>query len=133
MLDDLSFWSAQVSSWRWSPCLEPATTSTLMRPSAWQRSSMSFCRGRCSDGLFSQCRIRVRATGMNQGCSPARLILICGLPGSGKTTLAKSLAGSRSALRLCPDEWQAALGFDRFDDPLMTASSCSCGNRPRTY
>lgn len=54
---------------------------------------------------------------MTQEDSASRLILICGLPGSGKTTLAKSLAVSRSALRLCPDEWQAALGLDPFDDP----------------
>jgi len=33
------------------------------------------------------------------------LILICGLPGSGKTTLAKRLEQSRLAVRLCPDEW----------------------------
>ena len=33
------------------------------------------------------------------------LHLICGLPGSGKTTLAKKLEKSQNALRLCPDEW----------------------------
>src|SRR5688572_21724154 len=33
------------------------------------------------------------------------LILICGLPGSGKTTLAKRLEHERPALRLTPDEW----------------------------
>jgi len=31
--------------------------------------------------------------------------LICGLPGSGKTTLAKSIAASTGSIRLCPDEW----------------------------
>ncbi len=35
----------------------------------------------------------------------ATLFLICGLPGSGKTTLAKQLEFSQPALRLCPDEW----------------------------
>ena len=35
----------------------------------------------------------------------ATLILICGLPGSGKTTKAKQLELERSALRLTPDEW----------------------------
>jgi len=35
----------------------------------------------------------------------ATLFLICGLPGSGKTTLAKQLERSRPALRLSPDEW----------------------------
>lgn len=33
------------------------------------------------------------------------LIIVCGLPGAGKTTLAKQLEKSRSALRLSPDEW----------------------------
>lgn len=33
------------------------------------------------------------------------LFLICGLPGAGKTTLAKQLEHSENALRLCPDEW----------------------------
>ena len=39
----------------------------------------------------------------------ATLFLICGLPGSGKTTLAKQLELSRPALRLSPDEWIASL------------------------
>src|SRR5437868_759318 len=37
------------------------------------------------------------------------LHLMCGLPGSGKTTLAKKLEKERCALRLCPDEWIVAL------------------------
>lgn len=31
--------------------------------------------------------------------------LICGLPCSGKTTLAKALEAKLAAIRLCPDEW----------------------------
>ncbi len=46
----------------------------------------------------------------------ARLILICGLPGSGKTTLAKQLASEVPAVRLCPDEWKHALGIDYYDE-----------------
>jgi len=47
----------------------------------------------------------------------ARLILVCGLPGSGKTTLAKQLAAEVPAVRLCPDEWKHDLGIDYYDEP----------------
>ena len=43
-----------------------------------------------------------------------RLILLCGLAGSGKTTLAKQLEAD-GAVRMCPDEWLLALGFDLYD------------------
>ena len=43
------------------------------------------------------------------------LFLICGLPGSGKTTLAKQLERTHSALRLCPDEWISAILADVSD------------------
>jgi predicted kinase len=39
--------------------------------------------------------------------------LIVGLPGAGKTTRAKELETSESALRLTPDEWQIALFGDQ--------------------
>lgn len=39
----------------------------------------------------------------------ATLILICGLPGAGKTQLAKQMESSRQAFRLCPDEWIKAV------------------------
>jgi predicted kinase len=51
----------------------------------------------------------------------ATLFLICGLPGSGKTTLAKRLEQEHSALRFTPDEWIAALGLDPFDDAKRAA------------
>jgi predicted kinase len=41
---------------------------------------------------------------------------MCGLPGSGKTTLARRLAASVPAVRLCPDEWMASLDVDLFDE-----------------
>ena len=44
------------------------------------------------------------------------LILMCGLPGSGKTTRAVTLAMNLPALRLCPDDWMDALGFNLYDE-----------------
>ncbi|MDX1932976.1 MAG: ATP-binding protein [Capsulimonadales bacterium] len=45
----------------------------------------------------------------------ATLLLICGLPGAGKTTLARRLERERPALRLCPDEWILAILRDPND------------------
>lgn len=45
-----------------------------------------------------------------------RLILLCGLPGAGKTTLALRLADELPAIRLCPDEWLVSLGIDLRDE-----------------
>lgn len=39
----------------------------------------------------------------------ATVFLLCGLPGSGKTTLAHQIERERRAIRLAPDEWIAAL------------------------
>ncbi|NOT03862.1 MAG: AAA family ATPase [Anaerolineales bacterium] len=47
------------------------------------------------------------------------LFLICGLPGAGKTTLAKQLEFSHSALRLCPDEWITSILADVTDTVEM--------------
>ena len=41
--------------------------------------------------------------------SMATLFLICGLPGSGKTTLATQLESEHRALRLTPDEWMGRI------------------------
>src|SRR5258708_5633784 len=51
----------------------------------------------------------------------ATLHLICGLPGSGKTTLAKQLERDLPALRLAPDEWMARIVGDGFDDAKRAA------------
>ena len=45
-----------------------------------------------------------------------RLVVLCGLPASGKTTLARDLAETYGAVRLNADEWKLALGIDPFDD-----------------
>lgn len=45
-----------------------------------------------------------------------RLIIVCGLPGSGKTTLAKRLEGRLRAIRFSPDEWMNALSLDIYDE-----------------
>ncbi len=49
------------------------------------------------------------------GAVTARLMLTCGLPGSGKTTLARQLAVERNALRLTQDDWLIALGSTPWD------------------
>jgi predicted kinase len=46
----------------------------------------------------------------------ARLIIVCGLPGSGKTTLAKMLESRLGAVRFSPDEWMDALSIDIYDE-----------------
>lgn len=52
--------------------------------------------------------------------APPRLILLCGLPGAGKTTLARRLEAALPVVRLCPDEWLSELSLDLWDDPLRT-------------
>jgi predicted kinase len=44
-----------------------------------------------------------------------RLVVITGLPGSGKTTLATRLAESMPAVRMSPDDWMMASGIDLWD------------------
>jgi predicted kinase len=48
--------------------------------------------------------------------SSTRLVLICGLPASGKTALARQLAPKIPAIRLDKDEWTTLLGHDGWDD-----------------
>lgn len=44
-----------------------------------------------------------------------RLVVITGLPGSGKTTLAIELAAAMPAARMCPDDWMMVSGIDLWD------------------
>ena len=46
----------------------------------------------------------------------ATLVIICGLPGSGKTTHARGLEEELSAVRFCPDEWMQALRISLHDE-----------------
>ena len=53
---------------------------------------------------------------MEKLSNSARLIIICGLPGSGKTTLAKCLEETLDAVRLSPDEWMDTLSINLYDE-----------------
>ncbi|MCU1243199.1 MAG: hypothetical protein JWO71_3925 [Candidatus Acidoferrum typicum] len=53
---------------------------------------------------------------MERSGTGARLIIVCGLPSSGKTTLAKALESRLRAVRFCPDEWMDALSLHLYDE-----------------
>jgi predicted kinase len=53
---------------------------------------------------------------MEKLCAGARLIIVCGLPGSGKTTLAKALERKIGAVRFCADDWMNALSLNLYDE-----------------
>jgi predicted kinase len=52
-------------------------------------------------------------------CVPSPvLIIVCGLPGAGKTTMASSQATERNGIRLCADDWLDALDINLWDEQL---------------
>lgn len=52
---------------------------------------------------------------MSRFSSKARLAIVCGLPGSGKTTLATRLETEYAAVRFSPDDWMDELGINLHD------------------
>ncbi len=44
-----------------------------------------------------------------------RLVILCGLPGSGKTTVAKAIEERLDAIRMSADDWMVALDVDLWD------------------
>ena len=44
-----------------------------------------------------------------------KLIIVCGLPGSGKTTHSRSVATELAAIRFSPDEWMDSLNISLWD------------------
>jgi hypothetical protein len=58
-------------------------------------------------------RLRWSSTGSgSQGVPVTRLVLMCGMPGAGRTTRARLLAATLPAVRMCLDEWMAGPGVD---------------------
>jgi len=55
---------------------------------------------------------------MERSDGSPRLIIVCGLPGSGKTTLSKKLERRLRAVRLCPDEWLDALSINLYREDV---------------
>jgi predicted kinase len=55
---------------------------------------------------------------MERSDTGPRLIIVCGLPGSGKTRLSKMLERRLRAVRLCPDEWLDALSISLYREDM---------------
>jgi len=59
---------------------------------------------------------------MDSGRPPStghgRLIIVCGLPGSGKTTHSKELEAKLKGIRFCADDWMEALSVNLWDEKV---------------
>jgi predicted kinase len=65
-----------------------------------------------------------------------RLIIVCGLPGAGKTMRAKQLERALHAVRFCPDDWMEQLGIDVWDEARrakIEASQWNLGQQLLTF
>lgn len=63
---------------------------------------------------------------------PARLILVCGLPGAGTTTRSVELAERFGAIRMCADDWMELLAVDIWDDDARDRIETIQGNLAST-
>ena len=71
--------------------------------------------------LYHSDKVRTRLaikdnSGMGKPYSGATLFIVCGLPGSGKTTYAKLLGTQLRAFRFSADEWMEALSINLWDE-----------------
>ena len=55
---------------------------------------------------------------MEKPVAGPRLIIVCGLPGSGKTTFSRKLEKTLRAVRLCADDWLDALAVNLHRDDM---------------
>jgi len=69
---------------------------------------------------------------MESSGTGARLVIVCGLPGSGKTTLAKHLESSLHAIRFSPDERLDALSLNLWDEEKREDRGAAVEVRTRT-
>jgi predicted kinase len=69
------------------------------------------------DDHSKECLAEVRPVRGRPAAVVGRLVVITGLPGSGKTRLATQLAATMPAVRMSPDDWMMASGIDLWDAP----------------
>lgn len=63
----------------------------------------------------------------------ATLHMMCGLPGAGKTTLARRLEREHRALRLTPDEWVTPLYGPELSQEALDAVRTHADLPPHTF